>query len=96
MDRARGVAINTMGDDFTIKDASARLWPQAERLRAAITFAADAEALDAINGLWPYLETTVPGLWRDRLTASDAFVEEPARASSLYHLVGAWQALNAP
>ena len=94
VDRARGVAINTMRDDFEVIDASARLWPQAERLRTALTFGDDAEALDAANGLWPYLETAVPGQWRDRLLASDAFVEEPARASSLYHLVGVWQALK--
>ena len=36
-----------------------------------------------------YLDTPIRGLWRDRLDAWGSFIEEPAPASSLYHLVGA-------
>ena len=35
-----------------------------------------------------YLEPT--GLWRDRQEEDGAFVEEPAPASSLYHIAAAW------
>src|SRR5258708_548986 len=35
-----GVAINVLHDDLTVKDANARFWPQAERLKAALLAAA--------------------------------------------------------
>jgi mannose/cellobiose epimerase-like protein (N-acyl-D-glucosamine 2-epimerase family) len=41
-----------------------------------------------------YFETPVHGLWRDRLSVDDCFVEEPAPASSFYHIVGAAVALE--
>jgi mannose-6-phosphate isomerase len=35
------------------------------------------------------LETPLRGLWRDRRLADGNFVEGPAPATSLYHLLGA-------
>ncbi|HEX6866534.1 MAG TPA: AGE family epimerase/isomerase [Caulobacteraceae bacterium] len=35
------------------------------------------------------METPVPGLWRDRMKADGSFIDEPAPASSFYHIVGA-------
>jgi mannose-6-phosphate isomerase len=90
----RGVVINRMSADFAPLDASARIWPQTEHLRAAVMmwrtegeapYAAHVAA--AASGLAPYLETPVAGLWRDVRLAEDAFAEEPAPASSLYHLI---------
>ena len=46
------------------------------------------------DSLWTYLETPTPGLWRDRALAFGGFIEEPARASSFYHVIGAIQALT--
>ena len=51
----------------------------------------------ALAGLRRFLATPIDGLWFDRLTAENRFIEEPARATSLYHIVGGrrWQRANA-
>jgi mannose-6-phosphate isomerase len=41
----------------------------------------------------PYLRTDRPGLFHDRMTADGAFIDEPAPASSLYHLMTAAEEL---
>ena len=77
----------------------ARLWPQTERLKAALALfrqASDEEqrkamertALAAAEGLSHYLHTSVPGLWHDKMRADGTLVEEPSPASSLYHIAG--------
>jgi mannose-6-phosphate isomerase len=97
-----GVAVNTLLDDLTVQDPNARLWPQTERLKAALTAAqltgeprfwstAHAAALSLV----PYLGTPLPGLWFDVRRPSGEFVDSPAPASTLYHLVGAIAALRA-
>lgn len=93
-DEARGVAINALLDDFSVHDASARLWPQTERIKAAALAAeiiGDSKYWDmaaaAAEGLLAYLRTPVPGLWRDKYQPDETFVEEPAPASSFYHIV---------
>lgn len=43
VDPARGVAINTVGTDGRWRDASAKLWPQTERIKAWVTRAELAE-----------------------------------------------------
>jgi mannose-6-phosphate isomerase len=91
-----GLAVNALLDDFTVYDASARLWPQTERLKAAALAARVtgdrrywATATDAAAALSRYLETPVAGSWHDRITPDGRIVEEPAPASSFYHIVGA-------
>lgn len=93
-DFARGVAINALLDDYSVHDDGARLWPQTERIKAAVLAAeitGDAKywdmAVAAAVGLLAYLRTPVPGLWRDKYLADETFVEEPAPASSFYHIV---------
>ena len=107
VDPARGVAFNTMLDDFTPLDRNARLWPQTERLKA-ITLAArdtvdpgerqrlEAEAGEAAKGLELYFQTDVEGLWRDLLTPGGAFLDRYSPGSSLYHIAGAILALDEP
>lgn len=90
----RGVAFNALGRDLTPRDLSARLWPQTERIKAALAAASFeprywSVAADAAQGLSKYLETPIAGLWRDRMAADGSFAEEPAPASSFYHIVGA-------
>lgn len=87
VDRAREVAVGALWSDTSVREPLARLWAQSEHLRAALTFGSKAEALGAVRGLAAYLETPARGLWRDKLEADGAFVEEPAPATSLYHLV---------
>ncbi|MDB5495142.1 MAG: manC [Phenylobacterium sp.] len=87
VDRTRGVAVNVLWDDLTLRDPVARLWPQTEYLKAALTHGDDAEALTAANGLARYLDVPLWGAWRDKMLPDGSFVEEPAPASSFYHVV---------
>ena len=78
--------------DGTTRDAVARLWAQAERIRAYLIdrHPGDEDRIAAaIRGLRRFLATSTPGLWFDQLGADDRFIDEPARATSLYHIVGA-------
>ncbi|WEX77142.1 mannose-6-phosphate isomerase Pmi [Sinorhizobium numidicum] len=95
--RKRDVAMMTLFDDFSVADAVARVWPQTEWLKAAIRFAALSEGAErqryvasaarAAAALERFLETPIRGLWRDKQQADGAFIEEPAPASSFYHIV---------
>lgn len=97
-----GLATNSLLDDFSPHDAGARLWPQTERLKAAAIAArltGDARysrmAVAAAEGLLRYLDCPTPGLWWDRIDAQGRIVEEPAPASSFYHLVAAIAEISA-
>lgn len=97
IDRKRDAAVDELADDFIVRRATARLWPQTERVKAALILSQTAEgearkqyfdeALRAAATLWRYFETPTPGLWRDKLLSDGTFVEEPAPASSLYHII---------
>jgi mannose-6-phosphate isomerase len=72
VDSRRGVAINALLADGTVHDGQARLWPQTERLKAAClaweitrTPRYRTAAEQAATTLQRYLETPLPGLWRD-------------------------------
>ena len=94
--RARGVVINAVLTDGSVHDPVARLWAQAERIRAYLAQRhADDEIAAAITALRRFLATPTPGVWFDQLTAGDVFVCEPARATSLYHIIGAVAELSA-
>jgi mannose-1-phosphate guanylyltransferase/mannose-6-phosphate isomerase len=94
-DATRKVAVNALWDDLTICDADARLWPQTEYLKAALRLGHDADALLAAQGLVAYLDKPVAGAWRDVLRPDGSFVDQPAPATSFYHLAGAVFALIA-
>ena len=95
------VAVDAMNEDGTIRSQRARLWPQTEWLKAALILAEmshDGErhgyleaAAAAQRGLWFYL--TEDGLWRDKRLPDRSFIEEPAPASSLYHILAAFRQL---
>jgi mannose/cellobiose epimerase-like protein (N-acyl-D-glucosamine 2-epimerase family) len=97
-----GLALQQLLDDFSPHDASARLWPQTERLKAAALAArltGEAKylaiAASAADTLQRYLATPVPGLWYDRIDVNGNIVDEPAPASSFYHLVVAVAEISA-
>ena len=101
VDAGRSVAIDELDGGLRPVSRRARLWPQCERLKAAVTLAEAfgddaclADAADAASGLWRYLETPVAGLWRDKMEIDGAFAEEPSPASSFYHIAGAVLALS--
>lgn len=103
VDHQRGVAVDALNDDLSTRSDQARLWPQTERLKAALILAEGDEggrrtlllddARQALAGLQRYLEPS--GLWRDKMRADGGFVEEPAPASSLYHITVAWEQVRA-
>jgi mannose-1-phosphate guanylyltransferase/mannose-6-phosphate isomerase len=95
IDASRGVAIDELNDDFEVRSARARLWPQTERLKAALVLGQrvpEGQAAEAVKGLRLYLEPS--GLWRDKQEPDGRFVDEPAPASSLYHIAAAWVQLR--
>ncbi|HMN44058.1 MAG TPA: AGE family epimerase/isomerase [Povalibacter sp.] len=94
VDAQRGVAITSLLSDGSVRDPLARLWPQTERIKAACIAAETtrqpeywAMVAAAARGLLKYLDTPRRGLWRDKLNVDGTFVEEPAPASSFYHIV---------
>lgn len=96
MDPQRHVAMDCVDARFNPVTRSARMWPQTEFLRAALALDADSPepALKAANALARYLDTPTVGLWRDLQSAEGVFLEGPAPASTLYHVIGAVSALT--
>ncbi len=93
VDPARGVAIDEAWSDGSARQSTARLWPQTEWLKAAIhlgeiegDWTSAEQAAEALQG---YLATPICGLWRDRRLETGAMQEEPAPASSFYHIITA-------
>lgn len=105
VDPIRKAAIDEMDDSGAPRRITARLWPQTERLKAALILrdgargadrlAYEAQAQEAAQTLGRYLETPLKGLWRDKMLPDGSFVEEPAPASSLYHIICAVASLMA-
>ncbi len=94
VDPVRGCAVNALWDDLSIRDDGARLWPQTEHLKAAVTLGEQEEALQAANCLKSYLETPAVGVWRDKLRADGTFADESAPATSFYHILCAVRSLT--
>ena len=100
IDAGRGVAINEILTNGAVHDARARLWPQTERLKAAIarykrlgTSVEKREAADAALGLRKYFDVPKPGLWRDKLDENGTWIHEMSPGSSLYHISCAYREL---
>ncbi|WEK40958.1 MAG: AGE family epimerase/isomerase [Candidatus Brevundimonas colombiensis] len=103
IDPARGVVIDAMNLDGSVRSARARLWPQTEWLKASLILASLADdrqrdlclmqAARAQRALWRYL--TPVGLWHDKMLESGDFIDEPAPASSLYHIMAAYGQVRA-
>ncbi len=87
IDPQRGVVINELWDDFTVREATARLWPQTERLKAELLFGSHTDQVAAAEALRLYLATPTLGVWRDKLRADGTFIDEPAPATSFYHIL---------
>lgn len=95
------VACDELNADLSFRSKRARLWPQTEWLKAALLLdeagcdAADyaGDAVRARSAVASYL--LADGRWRDKLLPDGTFVEEPAPASSFYHLMAAMEQLLA-
>ena len=99
--RESGLLFGELDRVGTVRDASVRLWPHAEWLRAEIVrLGCDREgdpapALAAFVALRRFLDAAPAGLWVERFDApSRSFVRGPAPATSLYHIVGALTVLS--
>jgi mannose-6-phosphate isomerase len=96
VDPVRNVAIDEIDNEFRPRRDTARLWPQTERLKAALILYGGAEksslsryereAVSAAESLWCYLDVPLKGLWRDKMLSDGSFVDEPAPASSFYRI----------
>jgi mannose-1-phosphate guanylyltransferase/mannose/cellobiose epimerase-like protein (N-acyl-D-glucosamine 2-epimerase family) len=85
-DQRRGVVVNALWDDLSVRDAGARLWPQTEHIKAALALGEHDAALAAANGLAAYLDTPARGVWFERMRADGGFEAQSSPATSLYHL----------
>lgn len=84
-----GTLFDEVWSDGTPKAAGSRLWPQTEWLKATVLRqdADEAGILAAHRALAGHLRgVQVPGLWVERLNARGEPLDQPAPASSLYHL----------
>jgi len=96
------VALDAMNEDMTIRSHRARLWPQTEWLKSSLILAENSDdgarsayledAATALRALWLYL--TDDGLWRDKRFPDGAFLDEPAPASSFYHIIAGFDQLS--
>lgn len=85
---AGGLA-NAVDSAGRLRDPATRLWPQAERLKAEM-LRADTCAERQLAASRELQRRLLPdGRWHERLNAAGQPVEEPAPASSLYHVTGA-------
>jgi mannose-6-phosphate isomerase len=92
LDQKRQVAIDGIKMDGSVADATARLWPQIERMRTYLIDRHDSDEArfgEAIESLSRYLDAPLPGLWYENLAADGRFIVEAEPATSLYHIVGA-------
>ena len=87
-----------MNDGGSLRLSRARLWPQTELLKASMFFASHCDSHDqskfldqaslALTTILSYL--TEHGVWRDKMFESKTFLDEPAPASSLYHIMASY------
>ncbi len=101
VDRTRNVAVLELLDDMAVHAPVGRLWAQTERIKAgclASSITGDdaylAGARSGCESVLAFLGAAPPGLWRDQMDADGHFVEEPAPASTFYHIVVAIEALR--
>jgi len=94
VDPATNAVFNEVTLDGRVCDRGSRLWPHTERLKANLARyertrdrAAGLAACAAFDMIMHYCDTAKPGLWRDKLKPDGSFVDEPAPASSFYHLM---------
>jgi mannose/cellobiose epimerase-like protein (N-acyl-D-glucosamine 2-epimerase family) len=100
LDRKQQRLLNELNADLTKRDCRLRLWPQTERIKALIAFREhnarvsehtqlDERIAEAVEALLGYFEHPIAGSWWEHFDESGEPLWEPARASSLYHIVGA-------
>ena len=86
--RSMNCALDEIYSTGEVKEGTARLWPQTERLKAVLRRpkVSNSSADQAINGLTAYLSSAKPGCWNEQRHTNGEFLDLPMQASSLYHL----------
>ena len=104
IDAGRGVAVFELAADFSVREPTTRLWVQTEWLKAAMILVRSeseperrrrflGDAVAAAKALELFLDLPVRGLWRDKLQGDGTWIDEPAPASSFYHIIDALRVL---
>lgn len=95
------MAINKVLTHGAIHDYGARLWPQNERIKAAVArfnrtsdSSEATELVAASKGLEQHYDLATLGLRRYKLRADGTWLEELASGSSLYHISCAYFEMN--
>jgi mannose-6-phosphate isomerase len=97
---ATNAVVDEVWSDFTMKTRSSRFWPHTERVKAALQMGLEPSAAhdkakyakaadDSMEVLFKYFAVPHKGLWFDTWTENGEFKIQPAKASSLYHIIGA-------
>ncbi len=96
----RNAVMDEMWSDGSVKLKSSRFWPQCERIKAAMQLARDPRienkekylraADQATAVLMKFFNTPSQGLWYDTWVETGEFKAASAKASSLYHIIGAF------
>ncbi len=81
--------IDEVWSDYSPKKLSSRFWPQCERIKTAVSLGFADAADQAMDVLWSYLNQPAKGLWSDTRSEAGSFDQNPAKASSLYHIINA-------
>ena len=97
LDAERRFLVDEVSLDGAVTEASRRLWPQTELIRAAFaqhratgSGAALDQAQRTLDGLFEqYLSGCVPGGWRDKFSLEGELRADRMPASSFYHIFGA-------
>lgn len=93
-----GLAMNELDSKLELRDGRFRLWPQTERLKAKVaryrlanSEVSKGTALDAVaeglRSMRRYFEHPIQGSWWEHFDPAGVALREPARASSLYHII---------
>ncbi len=96
----RKAVMDEMWSDGTVKLMTSRFWPQCERIKSAMQLARDSRVKDkekyfqvaerSTEILMKFFNTPAQGLWYDTWVESGEFKAASAKASSLYHIIGAY------
>ncbi len=92
--KEHGITFDEIWSDFTPKLKSSRAWPQCERIKCASALKNKNAADSAMSVLMRYFSTPTSGLWFDRIEETGKIRDESVKASSLYHIVGAFSEYN--
>lgn len=84
-----GLTLDEVWSDLCPKRRSSRFWPQSERVKAALALGRADIADRALRALFHFLNVPATGLWEDTVDETGAFVPQPVKASSLYHIISA-------